>query len=121
MNGARIMVIDDEKIVGKMIKSTFEQEGYTVETFVDAQPALARLEEEKFAVVITDLKMKNIDGMQVLETIKAGSPETKVIMITAFASMDAAIEALRKKVDDFFPKPIKIKDLKACVKNLLSE
>ena len=53
MNGARIMVIDDEKIVGKMIKSTFEQEGYTVETFVDAQPALARLEEEKFALVIT--------------------------------------------------------------------
>jgi DNA-binding NtrC family response regulator len=121
VNGARIMVIDDEKIVGKMIKSTFEQDGYTVETFVDAQPALARLEEEKFAVVITDLKMKNIDGMQVLETIKAGSPETKVIMITAFASMDAAIEALRKKVDDFFPKPIKIKDLKASVKNLLNE
>jgi DNA-binding NtrC family response regulator len=121
VNGARIMVIDDEKIVGKMIKSTFEQDGYTVETFVDAQPALARLEEEKFAVVITDLKMKNIDGMQVLETIKAGSPKTKVIMITAFASMDAAIEALRKKVDDFFPKPIKIKDLKASVKNLLNE
>lgn len=121
MSGAKIMVIDDEKIVGKMIKSTFEQDGYTVEIFTDAQPALARMEEEKFAVVITDLKMNNIDGMQVLETIKAGSPETKVIMITAFASMDAAIEALRKKVDDFFPKPIKIKDLKACVKKLLGE
>ena len=120
VNGVRIMVIDDEKIVGKMIKSTFEQDGYTVETFVDPQPALARLEEEKFAVVITDLKMKDIDGMQVLETIKAGSPETKVIMITAFASMDAAIEALRKKVDDFFPKPIKIRDLKECVLNLLN-
>jgi DNA-binding NtrC family response regulator len=121
MNGARIMVVDDEKIVGKMIKASFEQDGYTVETFSDANPALARLEEEKFAVVITDLKMKDIDGMQVLETIKAESPGTKVIMITAFASMDAAIEALRKKVDDFFPKPIRIKDLKLCVKDLLSE
>jgi len=120
MNAYRIMVIDDENIVGKMIKTVFEQDGYTVETFLDAKPALARLKEEKFNVVITDLKMKDIDGMEVLRIIKNELPEVKVIMITAFASMDASIEAFRKHVDDFFPKPVKITDLKACVKKLLN-
>ena len=120
MNAYRLMVIDDENIVGKMIKTVFEQDGYTVETFLDAKPALARLKEEKFNVVITDLKMKDIDGMEVLRIIKNELPEVKVIMITAFASMDASIEAFRKHVDDFFPKPVKIPDLKACVKKLLN-
>ena len=112
MDGRRIMVIDDENIVGIMIKNSFEQEGYLVEPFLDAQPALARLKEENFDLVITDLKMKDIDGMEVLNTIKEDYPGIKVIIITAFASMDAAIEAFRKSVDDFFAKPVKIGWLK---------
>lgn len=121
MKAKKIMVIDDEKIVGTMIKSSFGQDGYVVEAYLDAKPALARLKEEKFDLVITDLKMKGIDGMEVLKTIKEASSEMKVIMITAFASMDAAVEAFRKSVDDFFAKPIKIADLKARVRKLLQE
>ncbi len=120
MKGQRIMVIDDENIVGKMLKAVLEQDGYVVETFLSADPALARLKEQNFDVVITDLKMKGIDGMEVLHTVKKECPATKVIMITAFASLDAAVEALRGKVDDFFPKPVKIKDLKACIERLLN-
>ena len=119
MSSHKIMVIDDENIVGKMIKTVLEQDGYNVETFLSATPALSRLKEEKFKVVITDLKMKGIDGMEVLHTVKNEHPDTKVIMITAFASLDAAVEALRGKVDDFFPKPVKIKDLKACIERLI--
>lgn len=121
MNGHRIMVIDDENIVGKMIKASMEQDGYLVETFLNAKSALARFKEEKFDLVITDLKMKGIDGMEVLRTVKAEAPETKVIMITAFASLDSAVEAMKGKADHFFPKPVKIKDLKACVQTLLSK
>ena len=121
MSGYRIMAIDDENIVGKMLESSFGQDGYIVETFLDAKPALERLREEKFDVVITDLKMKDIDGMEVLNAIKKESPEIKVIMITAFVSVDAAVEAFRKSADDFFAKPIRITDLKACVKKLLNE
>jgi len=120
MGNKKIMVIDDESIVGKMTKAVLEQEGYYVECFVNAAPALDRLKKEKFDLVITDFKMKGIDGMEVLKTIKADSPETKVIMITAFASIDSAIEALRGKVDDFFPKPVKFSDLKACIQRLLA-
>jgi len=121
MDSQRIMVIDDENIVGVMIKSSFEKDGYAVEPFLDAKPALKRLKEEKFDMVITDLKMKDVDGMEVLNTIKNDFPDIKVVMITAFASMDAAVEAFRKSVDDFFAKPIKIADLKAAVKKLLKE
>ncbi|MBI5057415.1 MAG: response regulator [Nitrospirae bacterium] len=115
MSDHRIMVIDDEKIVCDMAKMSLEQEGYSVETFLNAEPALARLKETSFNVVVTDYKMKGIDGMEVLRTVKKLYPETKVIMITAFANLDTAIEALRGDVHDFFPKPVKIKELKASI------
>jgi len=121
MDNYRIMVIDDEKIVGDMAKMSLENEGYKVETFLNAEPALARLKEEKFDVVVTDYKMKGIDGMEVLRTVKSLYPETKVIMITAFANLDTAIEALRGDVHDFFPKPVKIKELKASIGRALEK
>ena len=117
----RIMVIDDEKIVGDMAKLSLEQEWYAVETFLSAEPALKRLEEERFDVVVTDYKMKGIDGMEVLRAVRSRYPATQVIMITAFANLDAAIEALRRDVHDFFPKPVKIKELKASIKRALEK
>ncbi|MBI1811989.1 MAG: response regulator [Nitrospirae bacterium] len=121
MNQYRVMVIDDEKIVCDMAKMSLEQEGYIVETFLNAEPALARLKEGRFDVVVTDYKMKGIDGMDVLRTVKNLYPETDVIMITAFANLDTAIEALRGKVHDFFPKPVKIKELKTSIQRALSK
>jgi len=121
MSNHRIMIIDDEKIVGDMAKLSLEQEGYSVETFLNAEPALKRLQAEKFDIVVTDYKMKGIDGMEVLKTVKDLYPETQVIMITAFANLDAAIEALRRDVHDFFPKPVKIKELKASIKRALEK
>jgi DNA-binding NtrC family response regulator len=121
MSYHKIMVIDDEKIVGDMAKLSLEQEGYFVETFLNAEPALKRLQEERFDVVVTDYKMKGIDGMEVLKTVKDLYPSTQVIMITAFANLDAAIEALRRDVHDFFPKPVKIKELKASIKRALEK
>ncbi|MEJ2314017.1 MAG: response regulator [Nitrospirota bacterium] len=115
----RIMIIDDEKIVCDMAKISLEQEGYDVETFLSATPALERLKEEKFDVVVTDLKMKGIDGLEVLRVVKNLYPDTKVIMITAFASLDVAIEAIRGDVHDFFPKPVKIKELKESIRKAL--
>lgn len=114
-----IMIIDDERIVGDMAKLSLSQEGYDVETFLDGETALKRLQEKSFAVVVTDLKMKGVDGLEVLRTVKQLYPQTVVIMITAFANLDVAIEALRDDVFDFFPKPVKIKDLKASIRRAL--
>jgi len=116
-----VMIIDDEKIVGDMAKLSLEQDGYEVETFLNAEPALNRLKEKPFDVVVTDYKMKGIDGMEVLRTIKQHYPGTKVIMITAFANLDTAIEALRGDVHDFFPKPVKIKEMKASILRALAD
>jgi DNA-binding NtrC family response regulator len=121
MERTRIMVIDDEKIVGEMAKISLETEGYEVETFLDAEPALARLRQQRFEVVVTDYKMKGIDGMEVLRTVRSLYPGTQVIMITAFANLDAAIEALRRDVHDFFPKPVKIRELKASIQRALQK
>src|SRR5208283_5706374 len=120
MNKCKIMIIDDEKIVGDMAKLSLEQEGYEVETFLSGEVALKRLDEQKFDVVVTDLKMKGVDGMEILRMVKQLYPDVKVIMITAFANLDTAIEALRGDVHDFFPKPVKIKELKASIQRALS-
>lgn len=121
MKKHKIMVIDDEKIVCDMARLSLEQEGYIVEAFLSAETAMERLKEEKFDVVITDYKMKDIDGLEVLRTVKRLYPETEVIIITAFANLDAAIEALRGDALDFFPKPVRLKDLKESIKLALSK
>ncbi len=115
----RIMVIDDEKVVGDMIRIHLGKHGCRVETFLAAAPALARLAEEPFDVVVTDLKMKGMDGMELLKAVKSRYPDIQVIMITAFAHLDTAIEAFRGQVHDFFPKPFKIKELLQSVERAL--
>ena len=121
MKRIRIMVIDDEKIVCDMAKLSLQQEGYVVETFLNPETALKRMEEEKFDVVVTDYKMKDIDGMEVLRTVKSLYPTTEVIMLMAYANLDVAIDALRRDVHDFFPKPVKLNDLKASIKRALEK
>ncbi|MDA8172514.1 MAG: response regulator [Nitrospiraceae bacterium] len=116
---ARIMIIDDEKIVGDIAKLSLEQEGHEVETFVNSVLALDRIRDLEFDVVVTDLKMKGKDGFEVLRVVKGLYPGTKVIMITAFANLDVAIEAIRGGVHDFFPKPFKMKELKESIKRAL--
>ncbi len=116
----RIMVIDDEKVVGDMLRIHLGKQGFVVETFLEAASALRRLAEERFDLIITDFKMKGMDGMELLKTVKSAYPDTHVIMITAFAHLDTALEAFRGQVHDFFPKPFKIKELLASVDRALA-
>ncbi len=117
----KILIVDDEKIVGDMAKRVLEQEGYEVDTFTDSTLALERLQESRYDLVITDLKMENVSGMDILKEVNNRYPDTKVIMLTAYATLDAAIDAIREKIFDFFPKPVKIDDLKRSVKKALAE
>jgi len=119
MQAPRIMIIDDEKVVGDMLRIHLAKHGCQVETFLSAAPALARLAEEPFDLIVTDFKMKGMDGMELLKTVKNLYPDIQVIMITAFAHLDTAIEAFRGQVHDFFPKPFRIKDLLESVERAL--
>ncbi len=111
----KVMVIDDEPIVGKRLGPALEKMGCQTETFVDPAAALGRLAECEFDVVVTDVRMDEVDGIGVLERVKALSKRTKVIMITGYATLEVAHEALAKGAFDFIAKPFKPEDLRQAV------
>ena len=111
----RILILDDEPIVCQRLKPTFEKLGYEVEVFIDSVNAMARIKETDFDIVITDLKMKGIDGLQFVDAIKAKSPATEVIVITGFATMETAKESFKLGVFDFVAKPFKISEIRELV------
>ena len=117
----KIVVIDDEKIVCDMAKEILEAEGYEVETFTDSELALQRVRSAQFDLVITDLKMEHVSGMDILKEVNKLYPQTRVIMLTAYATLDATIEAIRERSYDFFPEPVKIEELKISVKKALGD
>ena len=111
----KIMVIDDEEIVGKRLKPALEKRGDIIESFVNSKNALKRLTEEHFDIVITDIRMDEIDGLEVLHYIRSHSKDTKVIMITGYATVEVAREALAKGAFDFIAKPFKPEDLRVII------
>ena len=111
----KIMVIDDEEIVGKRLKPALEKSGDIIESFVNSKKALIRLAEQHFDIVITDIRMDEIDGLEVLDYIKSRSKNTKVIMITGYATVEVAREALAKGAFDFIAKPFKPEDLRVII------
>jgi DNA-binding NtrC family response regulator len=116
----KILVIDDEDIVGTRLKPALEKEGYYVEIFTESILAKARIYEFKFDIVVTDLKMANISGLELFNIIKKISPSTEVILISGFATMEIAKQALREGVRDVIAKPFKISKIKELI-NLICE
>jgi len=110
-----VMVLDDEPIVGKRLKPALEKSGFTVECFEAPAAAMARLAEKHFDIVVTDLRMEGMDGIQILEHIMTNCERTRVILITGYATVEVAREALVKGAFDFISKPFKPRDLRAVV------
>jgi DNA-binding NtrC family response regulator len=117
----KILVLDDEEIVCARLKPALEKEGYRVETFTDSRQAMQCLEEKCFDIVVTDLKMAEIDGMELLRRAKEKWPETRVIIISGFATVDVTREAFQAGVRDVIAKPFKISQLKELIKRVASE
>ncbi|NOY67939.1 MAG: response regulator [Deltaproteobacteria bacterium] len=111
-----ILILDDEEIVLKRLKPALEKNGYLVETFSRSQEAFDRVMEKNFDIVITDLKMDGLDGMQFLTLVKEQSPMTEVIVITGFATMETAKSSFQKGVFDFLAKPFKLAEIIETVK-----
>jgi len=101
----RILVVDDEMIVCESCKRILEDEGYEVEIALSGKEAFEKMRERPFDIVITDLKMPGIDGMEVLRTIRKEYPQTIVIMITGFSTVETAVEAMKLGAFDYIPKP----------------
>ncbi len=111
----QIVVVDDEPIVRKRLKPALEKSGYEVEVYEDGSGLLKRLEEKSFDIVVTDVRMEEVDGIQVLEEVLSQSERTKVIIITGYATVEVAREALTKGAFDFIAKPFKPNDLRLII------
>ncbi len=111
----KVMIIDDEEIVCRRLTPAVKKMGCHVEAFLNPVEALARLAETTFNIVVTDVRMDEIDGIQVLEEARKHSEATEVIIITGHAMMALAREAMQKGAFDFLSKPFKPNDLRAII------
>lgn len=116
-----ILVVDDEEIARKNLTHILAKENYEVATASNGEEALKELGSSEFDVVITDLKMPGIDGMEILEKIKTKNPDTKVIMITGYATVPSAVEAMQKGAFNYISKPFKLDEVRTTMKNALEK
>lgn len=105
-----VLVLDDESIVGERLKPPLEKEGYAVEVFTDSSTAIRRLEEKRFAVLVTDLRMPGPSGIDVLRYVHDNCPGTRVIVITAYASEEVSRQVRLLGAYHFVAKPFKIRE-----------
>ncbi|NOZ85535.1 MAG: response regulator [Deltaproteobacteria bacterium] len=111
-----VLVIDDEPIVGRTLRLALGKIGCRIESFTDPAEALERIDEKDFNIVITDVVMGDIDGIQVLEHVMKRNPECKVIIMTAFAMMELARKAMDKGAFDFIAKPFDSEEIREIVR-----
>ncbi|GAB7026538.1 sigma-54-dependent transcriptional regulator [Geotalea toluenoxydans] len=118
---ANILVVDDEQSMREFLAILLEREGYAVQQSENATSALTVLQACPFDLVISDVNMPGLNGMQLLEEIKKKSPETAVLMITAFTTAEQAVEAMKRGAYDYIAKPFKVEEVKVLVKNALEK
>jgi len=114
-----ILVVDDERTVRNTIRAILEEQAYRVETAPDGRAALKSLKNHSFDLVITDLRMGAVDGLEVLKFVKKTHPATEVIVLTAFGSVETAVEAIKAGAFDYLSKPVEPEKLLATVRNAL--
>lgn len=117
----QILVVDDEKGMRDFLSIMLKKEGYGVVTAENGAAALKAVQDEIFDLVVTDVKMPELDGIAVLKAVKEVSPETIVIMVTAFATTETAVEAMKLGAYDYITKPFKVDEIKLIIQKALEK
>ena len=115
MTKATVLVIDDEESVATTIEAILRMDGHQVTSVTTGADAVRLLNEKKFDVVLTDLRLADMDGIEVLREVQRTSPETASIMLTGYASLESAVAALRSGAYDYLMKPSDVDELRATV------
>jgi DNA-binding NtrC family response regulator len=115
-----ILVVDDEEVVRDSLRSWFEEEGYAVEGAASGKEALARLAERQWDLFILDIKMPGMDGLELQHRIREAFPQAVIIIMTAYASVDTAVRAMKEGAHDYITKPFDPEDLDRIVRNALA-
>jgi DNA-binding NtrC family response regulator len=116
----RILIVEDEAALCANVARALSQAGHSVTAVESGKRALEELESRSFDLVITDLRLPDVDGLTILDRVRASSPETVVLMMTAYASVDSAVEALRRGAHDYILKPLTLADLLLKVEHIAS-
>ncbi len=111
----RLGIIDDEPIVCQRLKQIFRKGSFEIETFLEGKPALERMAERPFHVVLSDIRLPDMDGLEVLDRIKRDYPRTEVILITGYANLDSAVEAVKRGAYYYLSKPFTPQQVQAIV------
>src|ERR671935_301189 len=119
MADPRVLVVDDERSMRELLSIMLKQSGYHVVAADGGEEAVAALAREPFDLVITDLRMRKVDGIAVLRAAKEHSPHTVVLVVTAFASTETAVEAMKLGAYDYITKPFKLDELRLTIANAL--
>ncbi|MGH7165016.1 MAG: sigma-54-dependent transcriptional regulator [Nitrospiraceae bacterium] len=117
----KILIVDDERSMRDVLSIMLKRAGYEVTVAGDGEEAIAQLDKEIFDLVITDLKMPKKGGLEVLKAVKKASPETVVLMITAFASTESAVEAMKSGAYDYLTKPFQVDEVQLIIRNALEK
>ncbi len=117
----RVLVVDDEEALRYLLSTELAAEGYDVETAGDGDEAIETIKQKDYDVVLLDIKMPRVDGFEVLRFIKQNKPEIKVIMLTAYADVKNAIEALKLGASDFVSKPYDLEDILTSINRALGK
>jgi two-component system, NtrC family, response regulator AtoC len=115
-----ILVVDDEEIVRESLASWLEEDGYEVDTAADGAIGLAKLQARTYAVLLVDLKMPGMDGLQMLAKAREIQQEVPVIIMTAYATVDTAVQAMKQGAYDYLVKPFEPEALSLMVGKLTS-
>ena len=118
-NIARILIVDDEATAVENLAHVCRKEGYEVTTRMTGMGALEILEKNRFDIVLTDLQMEKVDGMAVLRRVKELTPETAVILITGYATLDSAVAAMKAGAFHYIAKPFRLDEVREVVRNAL--
>ncbi|HEY4619481.1 MAG TPA: sigma-54 dependent transcriptional regulator [Nitrospirota bacterium] len=116
-----ILVVDDERGMREFLTIMLQKDGHDVTSASNGREAVENIGQKTFDIVISDLKMPQLDGIDVLKAVKESAPETVVIMITAYASAETAVEAMKQGAYDYITKPFKIEEVKLIVRNALEK
>jgi two-component system, NtrC family, response regulator AtoC len=111
----RLLVVDDDEVTRKLLKEVLQKEGYQVQLAASGEEVRGFIRHESYPIVISDIRMLEMDGMAVLREVKKIQPQSAVILMTGFGSMDGAIQAIQQGAFDYVSKPFKMNDLKAVV------
>jgi DNA-binding NtrC family response regulator len=114
-----ILVIDDKDSMRQMLSKTLESEGYEVETAKDGEGGLKKAKEKRYDLVLADLKLPKMDGLEVLSSLKELDPEVGIIMMTAYGTIESAVEAMKQGAFDFLTKPFDTDYLNVLIKRAL--